>query len=269
MWSCYGHRAVVLCAVMIAAGMAVSCNQESPAYNRENLKATWIVDTYDGNLLDERNYTVMTFTSSGTVVYEGVLTLDSANYQWGENTLRYDIYCCDFSISGVYSGLYGHLEDASTRQEYSFVLSEDSLMTLGVESYTINGFDVTPEYSEMTMRKIPLDYAVADTIYGVWQFNTRNGEEFMNYRVQFQPENVLSMSVRSGENSWDPVGNGEDYYRLYEDYLVMTLYDNWEFGTTGKWDVKCFLIDSISAASGRMTLSSGPDEYVLSYISSN
>ena len=76
MWSCYGHRAVVLCAVMIAAGMAVSCNQESPAYNRENLKATWIVDTYDGNLLDERNYTVMTFTSSGTVVYEGVLTLD-------------------------------------------------------------------------------------------------------------------------------------------------------------------------------------------------
>ena len=241
MWSCYGHRAVVLCAVMIAAGMAVSCNQESPAYNRENLKATWIVDTYDGNLLDERNYTVMTFTSSGTVVYEGVLTLDSANYQWGENTLRYDIYCCDFSISGVYSGLYGHLEEASTRQEYSFVLSEDSLMTLGVESYTINGFDVTPEYSE----------------------------EFMNYRVQFQPENVLSMSVRSGENSWDPVGNGEDYYRLYEDYLVMTLYDNWEFGTTGKWDVKCFLIDSISAVSGRMTLSSGPDEYVLSYISSN
>ena len=72
MRSRHGHRAVVLCVVMIAAGMAVSCSQESPAYNRENLKATWIVDTYDGNLLDERNYTVMTFTSSGTVVYEGV-----------------------------------------------------------------------------------------------------------------------------------------------------------------------------------------------------
>ena len=252
-----------MCAVIVIAVCVItSCNRDNPAYNRENLKATWIVDTYDGNLLDERDYTVMTFTSSGTVRYEGVLTLDSANYQWGENTLRYTIYCCDFSINGLFSGLYGYLDQVSTRQEYSFIVSQDSLMTLGVESYSINGTEVTPEYTQMTMRKIPLDYAVADTLYGVWQFNTKNGG-------QFQPENVLSMSVRSGENSWDPVGNGEDYYRLYEDYLVMTLYDNWEFGTTGKWDVKCFLIDSISAVSGRMTLSSGPDEYVLSYISSN
>ena len=256
------YTAVFMCAVIVIAVCVItSCNRDNPAYNRENLKATWIVDTYDGNLLDERDYTVMTFTSSGTVRYEGVLTLDSANYQWGENTLRYTIYCCDFSINGLFSGLYGYLDQVSTRQEYSFIVSQDSLMTLGVESYSINGTEVTPEYTQMTMRKIPLDYAVADTLYGVWQFNTKNG--------QFQPENVLSMSVRSGENSWDPVGNGEDYYRLYEDYLVMTLYDNWEFGTTGKWDVKCFLIDSISAVSGRMTLSSGPDEYVLSYISSN
>ena len=265
----HGYTAALLCAVIFAAGMTESCSQDTPAYNSAHLNATWIVDTYDGNLLDERNYTVMTFTSSGTVKYEGVLTLDSANYQWGENTLRYDIYCCDFSISGTYSGLYGYLNGVDTYQEYSFVLSQDSLMTLGVDSYTINGAEVTPEYSQMTMRKIPLDYAAADTLYGIWQFNTRNGEEFMNYRVQFLPDNVLSMSVRSVENYWDPEGDGEDYYRLYEDFLVMTLYDNWEFGTTGKWDVKCFLIDSISMASGRMSLRSGPDEFVLSYISSN
>ena len=211
------YTAVFMCAVIVIAVCVItSCNRDNPAYNRENLKATWIVDTYDGNLLDERDYTVMTFTSSGTVRYEGVLTLDSANYQWGENTLRYTIYCCDFSINGLFSGLYGYLDQVSTRQEYSFIVSQDSLMTLGVESYSINGTEVTPEYTQMTMRKIPLDYAVADTLYGVWQFNTKNGGEFMNYRVQFQPENVLSMSVRSGENSWDPVGNGEDYYRLYE-----------------------------------------------------
>ena len=75
----------------------------------------------------------------------------------GRNTLRYDIYCCDFSISGTYSGLYGYLNGVDTYQEYSFVLSQDSLMTLGVDSYTINGAEVTPEYSQMTMRKIPLD----------------------------------------------------------------------------------------------------------------
>ena len=190
------YTAVFMCAVIVIAVCVItSCNRDNPAYNRENLKATWIVDTYDGNLLDERDYTVMTFTSSGTVRYEGVLTLDSANYQWGENTLRYTIYCCDFSINGLFSGLYGYLDQVSTRQEYSFIVSQDSLMTLGVESYSINGTEVTPEYTQMTMRKIPLDYAVADTLYGVWQFNTKNGGEFMNYRVQFQPENVLSTSL--------------------------------------------------------------------------
>ena len=264
------YTAVFMCAVIVIAVCVItSCNRDNPAYNRENLKATWIVDTYDGNLLDERDYTVMTFTSSGTVRYEGVLTLDSANYQWGENTLRYTIYCCDFSINGLFSGLYGYLDQVSTRQEYSFIVSQDSLMTLGVESYSINGTEVTPEYTQMTMRKIPLDYAVADTLYGVWQFNTKNGGGFMNYRVQFQPDNVLTMSVRSGENAWEPLGSGEDYYRIYEDFLVMTVYDNLEFGTSGKWDVKCFLIDSLSMASGRMALRSGGDDFGLSYISSN
>ena len=263
-----GYMAVAL-AVCAVVGIFSSCSAESPAYNRENLKATWIVDTYDGYLLDERDYTVMTFSSSGTVTYEGVLTLDSANYQWGNNVLRYDIYCCDFSISGTYSGLYGYLAEVDTYQEYSFILSQDSLMTLGVDAYTINGVEAVPEYTQMTMRKIPLTYAVADTMYGVWQFNTMNGEDFSNYRVQFQPEGVLTVSVRVGENSWEPMGNGEDYYNLYKDFLAMTLYDNHGFGTAGKWDVKCFLIDSISTSTGRMALRSGGDEYVLSYISSN
>lgn len=245
-----------------------SCSKENPAYKRENLKGTWLMYAVDGNTLDERDYTVMTFSSSGTVLYEGVLTLDSANYKWGDNTLRYDIYCCDFSISGQYSGLFGFLDEVSVYQKLSFALMEDSLMILNVDSCLIDGVQTQPEYTGMTMRKLPMTYAVADTIYGIWQFNTRNGGDFSNYRVQFQPEGLLVMSVRTGENSWDQMGS-EDYYRLYDNFLSMTLYDNDMFGTPGKWDVKNFLIDSVSAASGRMYLRSGGDEYMLSYISSN
>ena len=265
----HGYTVALLCAVIFAAGMTVSCSQESPAYNRENLKATWIVDTYDGNLLDERNYTVMTFTSSGTVKYEGVLTLDSANYQWGENTLRYDIYCCDFSISGTYSGLYGYLNGVDTYQEYSFVLSQDSLMTLGLERWTLGGEETVPEFSQMTMRKLPSTYASTDTIAGVWQFLTRGGEDFSSYRMQFAADGSLTMSSRSGENSWTPMGTGEDYYRLYDNFLALTIYDNPVFGTPSKWDVKCFEIESISDSTATMSMHSSGESFTLSYISTN
>ena len=263
------HIVLMLAAAVISLWAVSSCKAESPAYNRENIKATWIVDTYDGNMLDERNYTVMTFDNSGIVTYEGVLTLDSANYQWGSNDLRYEIYCCDFTITGAFSGLFGYLEEVYTEQKFDFILTEDSLMTLGVNTYSVDGTEIVPEFSQMTMRKLPRSYASADTLYGVWQFNTRNGTDFSNYRMQFQPDGVVTVSVRTGENSWEPMGAGEDYYNLYEDFIAMTLYDNYEFGTSGKWDVKCFLIDSISSVTGRMALQSGGDNYSLSFISSN
>ena len=265
----FRHIAVLSVTVACALWLLHSCNAQSPAYNRENIKATWIVDTYDGQPLDEKSYTVMTFSSSYTVTWAGVLTQADGNFQWGENTLMYDVYCCDLSIAGTYSGLFGHLVPMETSQEYSFVDSQDSLMTIGVESWMLGGAGTVPEFSQMTMRKLPSTYADADTIYGVWQFNSRNGEDFSAYRLQFQPDGVLTMSQRTGENSWMPMGEGEDYYRLYDDYLTMTLYDNHVFGTPSKWDVKCFLIDSISTVSNTMSIRSGADSYILSYISSN
>lgn len=260
---------VLLCAVLFSAVLLHSCNADNPAYPRENLKATWIADTYDGVLQDERNYTVMTFSPSGTVTYAGVLTLDSANYQWGQNTLNYDIYCCDLSIRGKYSGLFGCLQEMETYQEYSFVVNEDSLMTLAVDSWSMGGVETEPWYSQMTLRKIPSTYSRADTLYGVWQFNTRNGEEFSDYRLQFLSDGVLYVSERTGENSWATMGDSTDYYSLYHDYIALTLYDNGAFGTPGKWDVRCFSIDSVSGRSGRMAVRSGSDEYMLSFISAN
>ncbi|HIZ85391.1 MAG TPA: hypothetical protein IAC04_02750 [Candidatus Coprenecus stercoravium] len=262
-------RAALLCVVASAAILLHSCNADNPAYPRENLKATWIVDIHDGEALDERDYTVMTFSSSGLVNYEGVLTLDSSNYQWGENSLRYDIYCCDLSIYGTYSGLFGYLAEMETRQEYSFIVNEDSLMTLGVDVWSMGGAEAASPYSSMTMRKLPQSYAAADTLYGVWQFNTRNGEDFSGYRLQFQPEGVLTVSRRTGENSWEMMGDSTDYYSFYYDFMALTVYDNEEFGTSGKWDVKCFSIDSVSGRTGRMAIRSGGEEFMLSYISAN
>lgn len=260
---------VLLSAILTCGLCAVSCNRENPAYNRENLKATWLVHTLDGSPLDERSCTVMTFTSSSTVTWAGVLTLEDANYQWGENTLLYDVYCCDLSVTGTFDGLFGYLAPMETAQEYSFVHHEDSLMTLGVERWMTGGEEVTPEFSQMTMRKLPASYSATDTIAGVWQFITRGGENFSSYRIQFASDGGLTLSSRSGENDWTPMGAGEDYFRIYDDFLALTLYDNPVFGTPAKWDVKCFRIDSISDSTATMSLRSAGESFTLSYISSN
>lgn len=263
------HIALTVSVLAVAAWFAVSCNSDNPAYPRENLKATWIVYMQDGNVLDERDWHVMTFNSSGMVYWAGVLTLGESGFQWGENTLYYDIYCCDLSVYGSFEGLYGHLTPVETEQEYYFIDNRDSSMTLGVESWKIGGAETVPEFTQMTMRKLPSTYAEVDTIAGVWQFNTLDGADFSGYRIQFQSDGTLVMSSRSGENSWIPMGGGEDYFRLYDDFLTLTVYDNSAFGTPAKWDVKCFQIDSISSATGSMAMHSSGQSYTLSFISPN
>ena len=95
------------------------------------------------------------------------------------------------------------------------------------------------------------------------------GEDFSSYRIQFASDGGLTLSSRSGENDWTPMGAGEDYFRIYDDFLALTLYDNPVFGTPAKWDVKCFRIDSISDSTATMSLRSAGESFTLSYISSN
>lgn len=276
-------KPVPIIAVMttLTCCMVLSCNTVSPAYNRENIKATWILDTYDGVLQDERDFTVMTFDASGAVRYEGVLSLEDANFQWGQNGLYYETYCCDLSITGSFEGMFGHVSRIRTSQQYTYQHSEDSLMTLALESYSLDGEDVTAvQYSNMTMRKLPRTYAQADSIQGIWQFNTRNGSDFSDCRLQIGASNALTVLRRTGENTWTPMGGVTDstdstastvyadYYNLYHDFIALTVYDNDILGTAGKWDVKCFTIDSVSILNGRMYLQSSGDTYGLSFISS-
>lgn len=260
---------VTLTAAACIMASAASCNRENPAYNRENIKGTWLVHTLDGTQLDEKEWMTMTFTSSSTVTWSGVLAVGDGNFQWGDNTLLYDVYCCDLSISGSFEGLFGLQTQIETLQEYSFVHNEDSLMTLGVERWTVGGEETEPEFTQITMRKLPASYASVDTIAGVWQFASRGGEDFSSYRLQFAADGVLTVSSRTGENSWTPMGAGEDYYRLYDDFLTLTVYDNPVFGTPAKWDVKCFQIESIVDSTATMTMQSSGEVFTLSYISSN
>lgn len=284
--------------------LAVSCNGgQSPAYERENIKGAWIIDVVDGQPLPERDYMIASFTSSGTVSLQGLYTQADANYQWGYNTLLYEVYCCDLEVDGIYNGLLGYTTAMTTYQQYDFIDVQDSLMTISPRTYRIEDLDVDPGFSQLTMRKIPSNYSSSDSLQGVWQFQLRNGEDYSNHRMQFLADATMTISERTGENSWKIMGGGRgdstddgdngdngdngsgddggaddgggsitvdsDYYSLYHDFIALSIYDNSEFGTPSKWDVKGFIIDSLFRSEGLMYLHCGEDSYVLTFISSN
>lgn len=245
-----------------------SCNKDNPAYNRENVKGTWIVTQYDGTPLDMRDYTVMTFDKDFNVTYWGIQSKGTGDYQWGNNLLGYDIYCCDLAIFGTYSGIYGYLSPVSTHQEYLFSSVEDSLMTISNAVYQINDAYITPPFSDMTMKKIHSKYASTDSLAGVWQFLTKDGQEYNNHRIQFHADGKLVIYHQDNPGQWVPMGD-KDYFNKYEDFLPLTIWSNEEFGEVNHWSVNCFRIENCMPKSGTMTLFDQYSEYKLSFISAN
>lgn len=250
---------------LISLPFLTSCNRTNPAYYRNNMIGTWIVDIQDDEKLKERDYTVMSFNDLFELQCMGKKTDEDGNNVWGKNKLTYNIYCCDFSIYGKYDGLFGFSE-VSTTQEYDFVSVEDSLLTLKVRSYIIDENEYDPGYKTLTMRKIPNNYAKADSLFGIWQFKTKNGQDFSDYRIQFSKNGSFVFYIREENNEWTSPSD-VDKYSKYDDFLALTLFNNPVLAKEGMSDVVGFLIDAASPKTGVMKISSGDNKFELSYIS--
>lgn len=262
--------------LLTACLLFASCDKESPARFREHLQGTWLLNSYDGMEVPLDEYMALTFkqisfSTKGRVTCYGVVTAEDSvgriYHQWGSNIIPYDVYCCDLKLEGIFEGLLGHLTPMPMVREYNYLESTDSTINMELVYYSMGGVEAAKPYSVMSMDKLPLDYAAADSIYGVWQFKTRNGAEFTNCRIQFKPDGALNFEFRIGENEWQATST-EDYYNLYNDFLAVTVKDNSEFGVPVTWAVKCFRITGYKETTS-LELSTEEDVYTLSYISPN
>ena len=260
-------RKYICLSAVICLLSAVSCSKVNPAYNRENIKGMWIVNTIDGSVLSDRDCFFMQFDESGSLVYSGIAVTDTGHV-WSSNRLSYEVYCCDLTVKGQFSGLFGNYEPLAVEYVYDFVSHEDSSLVLGVRSFSVNGKEAQSEFTTLGMEKLHSSYAAVDSISGIWQFNTKNEEAFQDYRLQFKDDGALVFYTRTGENDWTK-GNATDRYYKYSDFLAMVLYDNSVFGMPDVWETACFRIETASRKTNRLILIAGEDRYVLSFISSN
>lgn len=223
-------------AVLALVLLFFSCSKTKPSYNRENLKADWVVDVYDGEVVDPDRWMVYSFDKSGTLDITGIQNTGDGSCTWGSCSLKYEAYCCDMSYSGDVKGFFGIPITVYIEREYSFFHSEDSLMTLELKSEKMDGEVMYSDHNRLTMRKLSPYYSATDSIAGIWQTSTRDGEKFESWRMWFYGDGTFEMFVQSGSGKWDAAGDGGEFM-LYDDFAAVTVTDNPYIGTSGATDV--------------------------------
>ncbi|MBQ0005820.1 MAG: hypothetical protein KBS57_00220, partial [Alistipes sp.] len=201
--------------ILAVLAVSFSCNSTKPSYNRENLKATWVADTFDGTLADPLRWTVQKFDDNGGLTVNGVCDIGDGNRSWGTCSLKYQAYCCDLSYYGSVKGFFGIPVSAEISRKYAFASSLDSLVALDITEEKINGETVFSDHNRLTMRKLRAKYAVNDSLVGIWQTASRDEEKFETWRMMFENSGRFTFSVQKPSGEWVQIGQGDDKYFLY------------------------------------------------------
>jgi len=260
-WKIFISSAAVLTVVL-------SCSKVKPSYNRENLKATWVADVYDGVTVDPDRWTVQTFDDKGTLALYGIRDIGDGNRTWDRCSMSYEAYCCDMSYSGNIKGFLGIPVSAMLTREYAFGSSKDSLVTLELTSETLNGEKVFSDHNILTMRKLIKSYSAADSLVGIWQTFSRDEEKFESWRLLFESTGRFILSVQSSSGSWNQIGEGTDSFSLYSDFITLTVKDNPYLGTEEFTDVAVLTNIIVRPKSSFMHFDFDGHSYILTYVSS-
>jgi hypothetical protein len=212
-----------------------SCTRQNPAYNRENIKATWIVEKYDGEEIALSKRTTYTFDKDGGLIINGIKNSGEDNYKWGKSALlNYKVHCCNLEINGSLEGFFDISTSYKVSQNFEIVRQKDSSLTIKVISYKIDDNDVDPSFTESTLTKLPSTYSKAESLFGLWEYD---GSAYNPFRIELRSSNSLKFYIKSDDTlSWELVSK-DDYYNLYYKFIALTLFNNPVFGVTDKWRV--------------------------------
>lgn len=248
-------------AVLLLLGFfAVSCNKTSPAFNRENIKATWMAYSKDGVTLSPEQYMIYSFDDENGLIISGVQNKGDGNYTWGESpNIYYYVNCCTLDILGSLTGFFDISASFTASFKYNIKKQKDSLLIITPVEYLFDSTPVEPGYSELQMKKLRSNYSMADSLEGTWQVIKHNDTPYSDFRLKFDPSGSLSFLQPDSSGVWSSTDNGtaqNDRFDSYSELLVFTLYNNSILAVPEKWGVSCFIIDSLSPSSKVLDITS-------------
>ncbi len=232
----------------------VACNKVSPSFNRENLKGTWVAYAYDGETVPLEEYVIYTYVDNSTMTIAGVVDEGDGNYKWiSFEDKPYFVYCKELEMNA--DGIYG-MRGYPGQQGYlfyhklEFAEHIDDYVKLSSIDYKLDGRVHDPYFNIIEMQKQPVTSMKLDSLIGKWQFSEGKYEGIM---LEFDSERFLNIYTLEQEG-WKNMTEEPQYYNKYDQLLMLTVYDNEEFGVAQKWSVACFDDLQVSPYRGEMSM---------------
>lgn len=254
--------------VIVSLLMISSCSKTKPSYNRENLKGDWVVRVYDGSVVNPDRWKLYSFGEKGSLKVTGIRNLGDGDFEWGSSDLLYEAYCCDVSYGGDIRGFLGISVSAYLERDYNFIESRDTMVTMELVSERLNGEDVYSDFNRVTMTRLSSEYSSTDSLQGIWQTSTRNGEKFEEWRMVFYSDGSFVMMTQSGSGRWTPVSEEDGSYLVYDDFAAVTVFDNGYIGTSGHQDVAMFTDIFAAPSLSRMSMIIDEEDYEFTFVAS-
>ncbi|MFA6676796.1 MAG: hypothetical protein WCS34_04310 [Bacteroidales bacterium] len=235
----YVVSVILICFSLLLTG----CENDNPAYNRENIKGTWIVYALGDRVLTPDEYYICDFsTDASTLNISAVKDMGDGSLSWGTSSVTYNVYCCSLKIYGEIDsiGPLGATQyDINT--EFSFETSEDSLLVIKPETYQFDNTDVEPTFTSVKLKKLYRLYSASDSLSGTWELTSKDGVDDSSFRLIFDSEGGIQYMIQDGEtDTWTEDVSKAATYSAYQSFIAISSDSNSELGSDLVSTVKCW-----------------------------
>jgi len=212
----YVVSVILICFSLLLTG----CENDNPAYNRENIKGTWIVYALGDRVLTPDEYYICDFsTDASTLNISAVKDMGDGSLSWGTSSVTYNVYCCSFS----------------------FETSEDSLLVIKPETYQFDNTDVEPTFTSVKLKKLYRLYSASDSLSGTWELTSKDGVDDSSFRLIFDSEGGIQYMIQDGEtDTWTEDVSKAATYSAYQSFIAISSDSNSELGSDLVSTVKCW-----------------------------
>lgn len=233
-------RIIIICLILL--GGVCSCERDNPAYNRENIKAFWLLKTTDGSDLSLSQLSFYKFDANGKVLYGAPFITDEGAL-WKEVTLDYIVDCCTLTIrSDEVKEMYKISSTFSLSENWDIKDQKDSTLSIELIDRIIDGVPVDINPKRIYMEKVDESSTFATKIEGVWEVIQKDGSALNDFRIEFQKDN--SLIFYSKENDlWVAKEDNRGLYYIYNEYLCLNQFNNTYFGEEDRYSLNICTVE--------------------------
>lgn len=230
------------------------CNRENPAFNRENIKAPWIIREIDNEDASVEQTRFFIFDDEGNVVFCSPVTQEDG-VKWEESSLYYFVDCCTLEVFTAFvSGLYGINGEFSLSEFWDITDQKDSTLTISLIERKIDEELVNIGIDNLYLEKIHNDKSLSGQLKGRWGLVQLNEEIRSDFRIEFTDDTNFHFYVETEDGGWQIKSDNAGYFNIYDDYLCLTQFNNLFFGQQDKWSTSVFKTN-IDLEQGTMSIS--------------